>query len=188
MDFEIWNYPHVDALITQHSTSDESTLNANGSSDEPELSAEEVSRQQEQLAHNQALLQHLNLIKEISIALAQQRNEINETFLTNLTQLIKKITETVIRKELSTELNHERLTALILQATTEIQQDNEPCTIHVSTEQYTYFSSLESMPAELTFKADPTLQPTDFRIKTAFSEIESILDKHLHELFELQRE
>lgn len=188
MDFEIWNYPHVETLINQEIHVDLSESEVDAPSDEPELSPEELRRQQEDLANSQALRHHLNLISEVSLALAQQRDEINETFLTNLTQLIKKITEAVIRKELSTDLNHERLTTIINQAITEIQQNNEPCTIHVATEQYEYFSSLDSIPPEVTFKADSTLKPSDFRIKTAFSEVESILDNHLHELFGLPRE
>ncbi len=188
MDFEIWNYPHVDTLIHQQNPDETPESLIDNQPDEPELSPEEINRQQELLAHTQALTNHLNLIGEISRSLSEKRHEINETFLTNITLLIKKITETVIRKELSMDLNHERLTTLIKQAIADIQQDNEPCVIHIATEQHEYFSSLDSMPSDITFKACPTLKPGDFRIKTAFSELESVLDNHLHDLFGLQRE
>ena len=188
MDFEIWNYPHVDTLIAQQNADNLSESEVDNQPDEPELTPEELGRQQEHLAHSQALTGHLNLISEISLALSQQRNEINETFLTNVTQLIKKVTETVIRKEMSMDLNHERLTTIIKQAVADIRQDNEPCIIYIAAEQHDYFSSLDSMPSDVSFKADPILKSGDFRIKTAFSELESVLDNHLHDLFGLQRE
>ena len=188
MDFEIWNYPHVDTLIHPQNPEHLAEPDLDTPSKEPELSPEELNKQQEHQAHLQALNSHLNLISDISLALTQQRNEINEPFLTNVVRLIKKVTEAVIRKELSTDLNHERITTIVQQAIADIQQDCEPCLIHLSTEQHNYFLSLDSMPSNITFKADPSLKPGDFRIKTAFSELESILDNHLHDLFGLQRE
>lgn len=186
MDFEIWNYPHVDTLCIAKNP--DNTLSADETIPTPELSPEEQNRQAEHQAQMQAITNHLNLLSSINQALTRQLNEINETSLTNLTLLIKKVAETVIRKELAADLNHDRLTATIKQAIADVQQDNTPCTIYIATEHYNFFSSLDSMPSDVTFKADPTIKPGDFRIKTAFSELESILDKHLQELFGLQDE
>lgn len=185
MDFERWNYPHVDTLMHQQSIDTPSEPEVNSQLVEPVLSPEELGRQEEQFAYHQALNQHLNVISEISHKLSEQYKEINETFLNNVIQLIKKITEAVIRKELSADLNHDRLRLLIQNAMSDIQQGNEPCVIYLSNDEYDYFSTLDNMPAGVSFRACPTLKPGDFRVKTASSEVQSILDNQLHDLFGL---
>lgn len=185
MDFERWNYPHVDTLMHQQHIDSTSEPEVNSQAADPVPSPEELNRQEELLAHRQALNQHLSLISDISHKLSEQYKEINETFLINVVQLIKKTTETVIRKELSADLNHDRLRHLVQDAISNIQQASEPCVIYLSNEEYDYFSTLDSMPEGVSFKACATIKPGDFRVKTACSQVESILDNQLLDLFGL---
>ncbi|MFI4918655.1 MAG: FliH/SctL family protein [Legionellales bacterium] len=180
MDFERWNYPHVDTLMSLHHTdAAEATLEQNAPEPTPELSIQE----QEQAAHTQELTAHLQTLRTINQSVSTQISAVNETFLINMTSLIKKVTESVILKEIA--LDKDRLQHMMEHALRQIQHENEPCTIHLSSEQHAYFSAQASMPAEVVIKPDPTLNQGDFRIKTTHSELESILEHRLNELFEL---
>lgn len=188
MDFELWNYPHVDTLISidnpeaisepieQHNLPPEPEP-------EPEPSPEIIAEEQARLAHAQRLEEHLDVLRKISETISTQVNHVNETFLTNITRLVKKVTESVILKEIS--LDNERLKHMVEQAFPQIQRDGEPCTIQLAPEHHAYFSTHVAMLPDVVIKSDPTLGLGDFRIKTTYSELESILEHRLNEIFEL---
>lgn len=188
MDFEIWNYPHVDSLTDITESNADERAETETPSTEPQLSPEEILRQEAHQHQMQALAHQMNQLNQIHQHLTQQLNHINETFLLSMTSLIKKITEKVIHQTLATDLQQDRLTTLIKQAITTIQQDTEPCTVYIPTEAFDTLSALEGLPPNTTLKPDPTLNTGDFRIKTAFNELESILTDHLHEVFLLHQE
>lgn len=173
MDFEIWDYPELNTLSSIK----------NSTSVPPEPTALEIQQEQERLAHTEALKQHLQVVRNISQTLSQQFHDLNDTLFTNIVQLIKKTAEKVIQKELA--LDNERFQDMLKQALTEIQRDNAPCTIYVAVEQHQYLVTHEAMPAEITLQPDPTLKSGDFRIKTVYSELESIIENRLNELFAL---
>ncbi len=125
----------------------------------------------------------LQSINVISTSLSSQLQEINEALLLKTTQLIKRIVEKVIHKEIN--IDNEHIAEKISDALKEIHQDNEPCTIHIAPQYVEFLTSLTTMPAGITFKPDSDLQEGDFRIKTAYSELESILEKYLNEIFGL---
>jgi flagellar biosynthesis/type III secretory pathway protein FliH len=180
MDFEVWNFPHVDSLAAKPVLADH---NAESSVPEPKLSPEELQRQAE---HQQLMLrmtESLQSIGAISNTLSSQLQEVNEELLLKTTQLIKRIVEKVIQKEV--HVNNEQMADKISQALKEIHQDNEPSIINIAPQHYEFLSTLTTMPAGITFKADAALKEGDFRIKTAYSELESILEKYLNEIFGL---
>lgn len=189
MDFEIWQYPHIETQSTEQDTEEPSeTVHAQIPDEDPQEEAlpliPELSlHEQEHIARTQELNEHINMLRDIKHELSTQLDEINNTLLISITKLVRKITEAVILKEI--DLDKERLPHMVTHALSQIQQDHEPCTIYLSPEQHTYFSSHSTMPAEVTIKPDPTLKQGDFRVKTAYSELESNLEKRLNELFEL---
>lgn len=179
MDFEIWNYPNVDtlnSLDTPEETPEFLTEN-NEAPAAPSPESEPL------YVETQELLNYLKLAQSITLALTNQLQQVNETFLNQTSLLIKKITEAVILKELS--LDKERLKQMIEKALIEIHQDNEPCTIYVSNEQLEFLQSHLTNYPDLTIKADLSLQLGDFKIKTAVHMVESILENRLNEIFEL---
>jgi flagellar biosynthesis/type III secretory pathway protein FliH len=186
MDFELWNYPHVDTLITidnPEAISEPIEQRQPEPEPEPEPSPEIIAEEQARLAHVQRLEEHLDVLRKISETISTQINHVNETLITNITNLVKKITESVILKEIS--LDRERLKYMIEHAFSQIQRDGEPCTIQIAPEHHDYFSTHAAMPPDIIIKSDDTLKLGDFRIKTTYSELESILEHRLNEIFEL---
>lgn len=184
MEFEIWNYPHVDSLTIQQHQNPESETCADTTAQEPALSEEQQRQQDEHNARMQELTEHIQAIKEIRQQLLTHLHQVNETFLTDVVQLIKSITERVIHQEL--QMDDTRITHMITQALAEIQNDAEACTVYMAPEQLAYFTQHVQMPPEVTLQEDSSLKKGDFRIKTIYSELESILEKRLNELFNLK--
>ena len=182
MNFEIWNYPHVETLSTLKNANNPSHV-LEEHQPPPEPTPQELELAEERLAHTKALTQHLAVVQSISQAMSKQFDEVSELFLTNITTLVKNVTEKVIQKELA--MDDDRMLDILQRAVTQIRRDMEPCTIFVATEHYLYLSTHTSMPPDITLKLDPTLQLGEFRVKTAYSELESILEHRLNELFGL---
>ena len=166
MDFEIWNYPNVDTLNSMDILEENPEFLAENNEPPVDASPENAPL----YAETQALLKHLELAQSISLALTNQLQQINETFLNQTSLLIKKITQAVILKELT--LDNERLKQMIERALKEIHQESEPCTIYVSSEQIEFLQLHATQYPGLIIKPDPSLQPGDFKIKTAIHMVE----------------
>jgi flagellar biosynthesis/type III secretory pathway protein FliH len=183
MDFEIWNYPQVDTLSTM--SPEPSLLESidEQASQEPAFSAEEQQRQQEIQAQMHTLSQHLHAISNLQQTLENQVRELNEQALIKITSLIKTTSEKIIQRELSIDQAH--LIMVIQQALKEIHNEQEPCSIFIASEQYEFIKAQDAFLPQVNLKPDASLQPGDFKIKTVHSELESILNNRLTELFGL---
>ena len=177
MDFEVWNYPNVDTLISIDVFED----NDERLDETQENTADDPTQNSPLYAETQKLLGQIELAESISQALSNQLKQVNETFLNQTALLIKKITQSVILKEIA--LDTDRLKHMIDKTLNDIQQENDPCTIYVCPEQHDDLQSHTVNYPDLTIKPDPSLPVGDFKIKTAFNIVESVLENRLNELF-----
>lgn len=188
MDFELWSYPHVDTLAS-HDNSEVTVKDMPAHTPPAEIAPlpepEPIHEQllQEHLALMEKLTEHINLLANVGQTITDQMHHVNTTLLPNMTQLVRKVTEAVILKEIS--IDNDRLKQMVEQALPQLQSSNESCTVYIATEHYDYFTSQVTLPAEVIFKPDSSLKAGDFRIKNALCELESILEHRLNEIFGL---
>lgn len=179
--FTIWSYPQINTSVAPiHVEESDNPIDA---STKESLANQEIEQHKQELNNQKNHLQEkINLIESITKQLQANLRDLNSAFINNTVNIIKKIAKQVILKELSQD--EAVLKNMIDNAVHQISEKNKLSIIFIAKDDFDsineYIKDLENTQ----IKVDSSLEKGDFRIKTQYSELESILEQRLANLFE----